>query len=376
MEMVFEFFEGQPVPLLPRNGDGTPRIPDGVRFYNLQQAAARSGRTVESLRAQWMATCEPLLKFDDSSRVAEPTPAELAAEAGAASDAVTLTRLDLLHNIRFPDLTHEEFQIVQQECRERGLNIFTRDVAAVVTVDERGRRKVEVITTIAAFRKIGERNGRLRETLPQWCGRDGVWKDVWTSSEPPYIARVGVYRAGVEEPQYGEAYWDLCCQYMLTPSGEVALDENGPVLADAWRKGGPFMLGKCASAAAHRAAFAELGNVHTFDERRPGVQREAGAGTVSGRAARAGAVAADPGRVDNVDDILVDDSTPTTEHGFHLELMELNFNKPEARATLVRQMEARFPNLHQRNPVRFYALVLHTVRPDPQAWGAEAADAA
>src|SRR5687768_7847426 len=107
MEMVFEFYEGQPVPLLPRNGDGSPRVPDGARIFSLQQAAARSGRTEQSLRGQWQATWAQVLELDDSSKVIEPTPAELAAEAGdeARADPMTLTRLDLIHNFRFPDLT-------------------------------------------------------------------------------------------------------------------------------------------------------------------------------------------------------------------------------------------------------------------------------
>jgi hypothetical protein len=320
-----------------------------------------------------------VLELDDSNKVTEPTPAELAAEAGdeAHADPMTLTRLDLIHNFRFPDLTVEEFELVKHDCHERGLNIFTGDVAAAVTKDERGRRKIDIITTIAAFRKIGERNGRERETSPQWCGRDGVWKDVWTSNEPPYMARVGVYRRGFEEPQFGDAYWDLCVQYVLTPAGELALDENQqPIPTDFWRRGGPFALAKCASAAAHRAMFAELGNLYTFDEMRPGVRVQPGAGSSNGGGGASGrrvrGTMLDPERVDNVDDVLIDDTTPTTEHGFHLELRELNFNKPAAREQLVRQMEARFPGIHQRNLVRFYALVLHTVRPNPQAWGAEA----
>jgi hypothetical protein len=78
--MLFEFISGEPVARLPRAKDGTPRLPDGVTLFSIDQAAAKSGKSVDELRAVWAATFDEL--FPGAREIIAPAPT-----AGAAAPA-------------------------------------------------------------------------------------------------------------------------------------------------------------------------------------------------------------------------------------------------------------------------------------------------
>lgn len=92
---------------------------------------------------------------------------------------------------------------------------------------------------------------------PYWCGEDGVWKDVWTSREPPVAAKFGVKRDGMEKPRYAVADYNTYVQ--LKKDGKPSMW---------WAKGsGAHMLGKCAEALALRSTFPdELSGTYTKEE--------------------------------------------------------------------------------------------------------------
>jgi phage recombination protein Bet len=105
--------------------------------------------------------------------------------------------------------------------------------------------------TVDGERLIAERTGKYEgQTKPEWCGKDGKWRDVWLHDEPPAGARVGVHRTNFREPCYATA---LYREYV----------QNTPI----WKKGPALMLAKCAESLALRKAFPnELSGVYSHEE--------------------------------------------------------------------------------------------------------------
>ena len=162
-------------------------------------------------------------------------------------------QLDLIKRTFALDATDDEFALFVATAQRLNLNVFAKQVHFV-------KRKGRAITQIAidGFRVVAERSGTYEgQTAAQWCGEDGVWRDVWLSSkEPPAAARVGVYRRGWREPLYCVARWGAYAQR----------DRDGNI-NQMWSTMGDVMLAKCAEALALRKAFPQdLSGVYTSDE--------------------------------------------------------------------------------------------------------------
>lgn len=110
--------------------------------------------------------------------------------------------------------------------------------------------------SIDGFRLVAQRSGDYAGQVgPEWCGPDGVWRDIWTSAEHPFAARVGVLRRGFSAPLYAIAKWS---SYAATTKGELTF---------IWKKFPDLMLAKCAEALALRRAFPmELSGLYTTEE--------------------------------------------------------------------------------------------------------------
>ena len=128
-----------------------------------------------------------------------------------------------------------------------GLDPFARQIYMI----ERGGRYT-IQTSIDGFRIVAQRSNEYAgQTQTEWCGQDGVWKEVWLDKANPIAARVGVYRKGFIEPLYAVAKWD---SYAIP---------NAPM----WKKMPDLMLAKCAEALALRKAFPQdLSGLYTNDE--------------------------------------------------------------------------------------------------------------
>ncbi|WP_228844442.1 recombinase RecT, partial [Mycobacteroides abscessus] len=108
--------------------------------------------------------------------------------------------------------------------------------------------KYTIQTGIEGYRVVGHRIAR-REAIGRplarrlFCGRDGVWRDVLIENGPPVAAKAEITCDGV---LVGEAVVKFVEYAQTTRQGE---------LAGQWRDKPTVMIGKCAEAAAWRAAF-------------------------------------------------------------------------------------------------------------------------
>lgn len=145
-----------------------------------------------------------------------------------------------------------ELELFLAYASRTGLDPIARQIYAT-----RNNGKLMISATIDGFRVVAERSGRYRGQVgPQWCGPDGVWRDVWLASQPPAAARVGVLRSDFTEPMWAIALWSEYVQ--KTREGKPSF---------AWARMPSLMLAKCAEALALRKAFPnDLSGIYASEE--------------------------------------------------------------------------------------------------------------
>lgn len=154
-------------------------------------------------------------------------------------------------------------------CQAKGLDPWQREIYLIGrNVKVKKQRKSDPDqwevrytpqTGIDGYLTLAEKTSRYegRDEF-EWCGEDGVWKDVWLSKEPPAAARAKVYRKGSPRPIVAVAHWaeyaPLSDEWVDTPNGRRP---SGKQVLDSpmWRKMPAGQLAKCAFALALRAAF-------------------------------------------------------------------------------------------------------------------------
>jgi len=155
-----------------------------------------------------------------------------------------------------PNTSDEDLAVVIMTIERTGLDPFKKQVHILSRWTKDGD-KITVQTSIDGYRLIAQRTGNYEGQAPQeWCGPDGIWKQVWLADYPPSAARVGVYKKGCREPIWAVATWR---SYVQTKR------DNTPTAM--WLKMPDVMISKCAEALALRKAFpAELSGIYTEEE--------------------------------------------------------------------------------------------------------------
>jgi phage recombination protein Bet len=138
-----------------------------------------------------------------------------------------------------------QLAMFSQVCQKTGLDPFSRQIYCIM---RGGSPTIQI--SIDGFRTIAARSNLYGGSTTEWCGDDGIWRDVWLSGKPPAAAKTTVWRRGCPNPFTGVA------RYGAYSQGNSM-----------WSKMPDTMIAKVSEALALRKAFpAELSGLYSSEE--------------------------------------------------------------------------------------------------------------
>lgn len=178
-----------------------------------------------------------------------PTGSALAVSPG--QEFWSPTQLAALQQIGVQQADNGNLAVFLNYAQRTGLDPFARQI---YMINRAGKWTIQA--GIDGLRIVAERSGHYAGQVgPEYCGPDGVWRDVWTAKEAPVASRIGVLRHGFATPLYAVAYFD-----------EYAQKKDGKPTS-MWASKPLLMLAKCAEALALRKAFPnDLSGIYTAEE--------------------------------------------------------------------------------------------------------------
>lgn len=152
-----------------------------------------------------------------------------------------------------------ELALFEMACKRTGLDPFIKQIYPIMRWDGKlKRKKMAIQVGIDGFRAVAQRSKKYNSNETFWCGKDGVWKEVWLENVDPAAAMTVVTRTDAKGKFVGVATWKS-----YSPTKED--------MSFLWGGKADIMIGKCSEALALRKAFpAELGGLYIPEEMQDG----------------------------------------------------------------------------------------------------------
>lgn len=147
---------------------------------------------------------------------------------------LTPEQKELIRRTVAPDSTDDELMLFMHNCERIGVHPMDKLVHFTKRKVKDGPAKIALITSIDLFRSFANDSA-------EYDGQDEPEYEYGDDKKKPVLARVRVYKQGIERAFVGVARWSEYCP--------------GPGLDFMWQKMPHAMLGKCAEALAIRKAF-------------------------------------------------------------------------------------------------------------------------